>query len=106
LGWASLQTYLRPNETSLNVVLFVPLGLALGLLPGRRTANLLILAGLVSPFFVEAIQLVVQPLGRGCQTADIIDNLTGVVIGLLIGRSIGFVRARWVARTQHPPPVG
>jgi hypothetical protein len=86
VGWAPLATYLRPNETSLNVLLFVPLGLALGLMPVSRRARGLIVLGLLSPFAVEGIQLFVPMLGRGCQAADIVDNLTGVVIGMVVGR--------------------
>jgi hypothetical protein len=42
------------------------------------------------PFAIEGFQLVVTPLGRACQSADMVDNLTGLVLGLGAG---------WVAGT-------
>ena len=38
LGFAPLSSYLHSTEASLNVLLFVPLGLAVGLLPRGRPA--------------------------------------------------------------------
>ena len=35
------------------------------------------------PFLIEAVQLVATPLGRVCQSGDVVDNLTGLVIGLV-----------------------
>ena len=37
------------------------------------------------PASIELIQLLVPPLGRECQSADVIDNLTGLVVGLAAG---------------------
>jgi hypothetical protein len=84
----------RITSTSLNVLLFVPLGLAVGLLPRSRTANLITIAAVASPFVVEATQLLVTVLGRGCQTADIVDNLLGVAIGMAIGTGARLVLSR------------
>lgn len=70
------------NDTSLNVLLFVPLGLALPLTGGRRRVLMLLGAAVVFPIAIEVIQLVVTPLGRSCQGVDVVDNLTGLAIGL------------------------
>ena len=99
-GWAPLSTYLHVNETSMNVLLFVPLGVTLGMIPGRR--GLILVAGaLVLPAAVELTQMLLPILGRSCQTRDIVDNTTGLVIGLLIGWLAAAamrsrrLRARW-----------
>lgn len=68
-----------------NILMFIPLGLAIGVAPwSTRTAGLLG-AAIALPFLIEATQLVVSPLGRGCQSADVIDNLAGLVLGLAAG---------------------
>ena len=56
---------------------------------------------LALPFAIEATQLVVIPLGRACQGADVIDNLTGLVIGLMAGAVLG--RLRPESRRALPP---
>jgi glycopeptide antibiotics resistance protein len=90
IGWAPLSTYLRPSGAALNVVLFIPLGLALGMLPrARRWTTVAIAAGVLSPILVEGVQLLVPALGRGCEAADIVDNTTGILIGLVAGRLLG-----------------
>ena len=72
------------NDTSLNVALFVPLGSALGVLANRRAVLLIPLAAAL-PLVIEAIQLWAGGLGRGCQSADVADNLLGLGLGLSIG---------------------
>jgi hypothetical protein len=52
------------------------------------------IAAVASPFVVEATQLLVTVLGRGCQTADIVDNLLGVAIGMAIGTGARLVLSR------------
>ncbi|MEZ4597314.1 MAG: VanZ family protein [Chloroflexota bacterium] len=95
LGWAPLSMYLRPTGALLNVVLFVPLGVALGLLPrGKGWTRVAIVAGVASPFVVEGTQLLVRALGRGCEAADVVDNLTGVLLGILFGRLVAAFVAR------------
>jgi hypothetical protein len=84
-GPASIAELTRVNTTSLNVLLFVPLGVAVGLLPRSRTTTFVVVAAVSLTFVVEAIQLFVTVLGRGCQTADMVDNLMGLAIGIAIG---------------------
>lgn len=85
MGIAPLGELLHIGDTSLNVLLFIPLGLAVGLLPGSRRRNILVLVAVLSPVAIEAAQLLLPILGRGCQSADVFDNLTGLVLGSVIG---------------------
>jgi glycopeptide antibiotics resistance protein len=92
IGLAPWDELLAVSDTSLNVLLFVPLGLAIGLLPRSRGRTAIAIAAVALPFAIEAIQLLVPALDRICQSADIFDNLTGLAIGL-----IGGLAVRWVA---------
>lgn len=85
-GWAPPSTYLRLTEESMNVLLFVPLGMAVGLVGGRAGRRLAI-CGLALPFVIEATQALVPALGRSCEASDLVDNPTGFVIGLALGWS-------------------
>jgi hypothetical protein len=95
VGFAPLGTLLRVNSVSLNVLLFIPLGLAIGLLPRTRARSYLIVAGFALPVVVEGTQSLVTVLGRGCETADVFDNTMGLAIGLVMGVSVGAI-ARWL----------
>ena len=79
------------NYSTMNVCLLVPLGLAIGLLPRswRKGALLIVAAGMI--FWVEMIQAFAPALGRRCQSGDVVDNLTGLLIGLAIGSLVGFL---------------
>ena len=85
VGLASFPDLTTPNQRSLNVLLFVPLGLAIGMLSWGRASALVLVLAVSLPCVVEAIQLALPVLGRGCQTADMIDNLLGLAIGACIG---------------------
>ena len=91
IGLAPVDELLVISDTSLNVLLFVPLGLAIGLLPPSRRRTILAAAALVLPFVIEATQLLVPALDRICQSADVFDNLTGLAIGLVGGVVAGRV---------------
>jgi hypothetical protein len=86
------------NDRTLNVALFAPLGLVIGLLPfSWRTGFVLVLA-IALPFAVETVQLMALPLARGCQLVDVVDNLTGLSIGLVLGVALKQTRRipnRW-----------
>ena len=88
---APMAEILEFGDTGLNVVLFVPLGLALGLVPRSRTKTKLIIAAVALPFAIETLQLALTSLGRTCQSADVIDNLTGLVVGLVCGTVLGAI---------------
>ncbi|HEX5824550.1 MAG TPA: VanZ family protein [Candidatus Limnocylindrales bacterium] len=91
--WPSLGELVELGESSANVALFVPLGIAIAFLPRIHLATALG-AAIVSPFAIELVQLVAPSLHRACQTADVADNLTGLAIGLAAG-------AVWVAATRR-----
>jgi hypothetical protein len=85
IGIAPIGQLFRLGDTSLNVLLFMPLGLALGLVPRSRRRNVLAVAAISAPFVIEIAQLLLPILGRGCQSADVFDNLTGLVVGWIVG---------------------
>ncbi|WP_156752089.1 VanZ family protein [Mycobacterium sp. ACS1612] len=94
IGLAPLSHYLQFGETGLNVILFVPLGLAVGLL-GRSPATARVLVAVLAlPLAIEVIQSLAPMLGRGCQSRDVIDNLLGLGIGLALGVLLSVFRAR------------
>jgi hypothetical protein len=73
------------NDTSLNVILFIPFGLGLGLVSAPRLRASMLLVATALPFAIETIQLLAPVLARGCQSADVIDNLTGLFTGFVLG---------------------
>ncbi len=81
-----------------NILMFIPLGIATGLLPRTRRTAAVVAAAIALPFVVETIQLAVPWLDRQCESADVIDNLTGLAIGFAAGRA-----AAWVARRVARP---
>ena len=81
IGPAPIQDLLRPGDVTGNVLLFVPLGVCLGLLPRSRVRTVLVAAAVAFPFAIEGTQLVLVPLNRACESADVADNLTGLVLG-------------------------
>ncbi len=85
LGPGTLDELLSFGEATLNVLLFVPLGLCIGLHPvaGRRLVALA--GGAALPFVVELVQLELPELGRYCDGMDIADNLLGLVLGFAAG---------------------
>ncbi len=85
LGLASVGELLRFGDPTFNLLLFVPLGWAIGFIPASRWKFALILGAFALPFAIETIQLLATGLGRGCQSSDVADNLTGLIIGLVIG---------------------
>jgi hypothetical protein len=93
LGPAPLAEYLRPGEAGLNVILFVPLGLTIGLL-GRSPATARLLVGAAAlPPVIEGIQSLLPMFGRGCQSADVVDNLLGMTLGLAVGALLAVGRS-------------
>ncbi len=73
------------NDSLLNVVLFVPLGVVVGLAPRTTRKAAFILAAGLLPFVIESTQLLVPALARACESADVFDNLTGLALGLVTG---------------------
>ncbi len=85
IGIASIREVLDMGDPTFNILLYVPLGFAIGLFPSSRRKVALIVAAIALPFVIETIQLVAISLDRACQSADVSDNLTGLVVGLVLG---------------------
>ena len=81
-----------PNERLANVVLFVPLGLATWFAAPRWAW---IAAGAAAPFVLESVQGSAPDLGRACDASDVLANLFGFGLGLVLSSS---VRRDWVWR--------
>ena len=103
VGLASLEDILELGDTFLNILLFIPLGAALGLLPRSRRKAWLTLGGLALPFVIETTQLIATPLDRACQSADIVDNVSGLLIGLVIGSVAGLLLSRATPAPRNRP---
>ena len=94
IGPPPLPDILKISEVSLNVLLFVPLGCGLGLLPRSRRKVVLLVAAMVMPVAIELFQLALPALDRACQSADVSDNLTGLLVGLVLGTMAGWAANR------------
>jgi glycopeptide antibiotics resistance protein len=96
IGLAPLSELLRFGDTSGNVLMFIPLGVTIALVPRSRRKLALLIAAIALPFAIETAQLLLPVLDRACESADVVDNLTGLVVGLG-----GGVIAGWLARAAH-----
>jgi hypothetical protein len=92
IGPAPIHDLLHIDDTSLNIVMFIPLGIAIGLLGRSKRKAVLILAAIALPIAIETTQLLMPSIERGCQSADVFDNLTGLAAGLALGMA-----GRWLA---------
>lgn len=91
----------RDDDAAPNVALFVPLGIAIALLPGPRRARLFLFAAAL-PFAIEGLQLALSVLGRGCESADVVDNLTGLALGFGAATLVRGWGAPGVGGRTHP----
>ena len=73
------------DDVAINILMFMPFGFAVGTIPASWRKVAVILLAVALPFAIEGTQLLVVPLGRGCQAADVVDNLTGLLIGVVAG---------------------
>jgi glycopeptide antibiotics resistance protein len=97
MGPASLADILKFYDAGLNILLFIPFGATIALVPRSRRKAAIVLAAIAVPFAIEAIQLLVPALDRSCESADVVDNLTGLAIGL----GGGFVAGRLMAAVDR-----
>jgi hypothetical protein len=88
-----------------NVLLFIPLGWAIAFVPRSRRKALLVAGGLALPFAIEALQLLVPALGRGCESADVFDNMLGLVIGLGCGAATAWLFRDLAGRRGEAGPA-
>ena len=98
VGWQAL---VGDDQRLLNALLLVPAA-ALGVVVAARLrgrAGAPLLAGVVAlPLLFEAVQWAFPDLNRACDVTDLVDNLTGVAAGLLVGA--GVVALRWAVRRK------
>lgn len=88
------------DDVVINILMFMPFGFAVGSLPWSRRKIGVTIAAIALPFMIEGVQLAVLSLGRGCQSADVIDNLTGLVIGFFSGVPISW----WLGQPHRLRP--
>ena len=91
---------LQSGQRSLNTLLFVPAGALLVLAVARwRAAWVLAPIGLVLlgvySVAIELVQLEVARIDRACDVTDIVDNVTGAVIGFGIGVVLALLLRPW-----------
>jgi len=94
LGLPPLGAFRGLNDASLNVLLFVPLGVAIALLPRSPRTVAVAIVALLLPVVIETTQLVVPAISRGCESADVIDNLIGLVVGFVAGLALAALARR------------
>src|SRR4051794_20213608 len=93
------------GQQLLNAMLFVPAGMFLILTMARwRAARVLVPLGLVAlaaySLGIEETQLNVARIDRACDVTDIIDNVTGALIGVGIGLALLPLVRSWRARSR------
>ncbi len=74
----------RPTDISLNILLFIPLGLFLSWLRKPAVVVIGIALAALLPFAIEFAQLRFIP-NRSCSFYDVATNLSGLVIGVVLG---------------------
>jgi glycopeptide antibiotics resistance protein len=100
LRLAPLRELLRLSDSGGNILMFIPLGATIGLVPRSRRKAAIVIVAIALPFGIETIQLLAPALDRACESADVIDNLTGLVIGLA-GGVVAWRLAGAVDRRPH-----
>ena len=93
----------QSGQRLLNTVLFVPSGALLVVCAARfRAAWVAVPIGLFALAIysgaIEATQLALARLDRACDITDLIDNVTGAAIGVLVGIVLALVLRPWRER--------
>ncbi|WP_193604914.1 VanZ family protein [Nocardioides dongkuii] len=92
------------GQRLLNTVAFVPSGALLVLLASRWRAAVVILVpiglALLAAYSaaIERTQLELARIDRACDVTDVVDNVTGAVLGVLLGGVLALVLRPWRAR--------
>ena len=92
------------GQRLLNTVLFVPSGALLVLAAARwRSAWRLVPLGLVAlaaySAGIEKTQLELARIDRACDVTDVVDNVTGALLGVVIGVVLALALRPWRHRT-------
>ncbi len=98
------------GQRMLNALVFVPAGALLVLVAARwRSAWLTVPLGLALlaaySLLIEYTQLAAARIDRACDVTDIIDNVTGAVIGVLIGIALLPLVRPWRFRAPMSTPA-
>ena len=101
---APLGDYLGAGDEGGNVLLFVPLGATIALMPRSRRRTAALLGAILLPFAIETTQLLMPVLDRACDSAGIVDNLAGLVLGVAFGAGAGWLAS--ARRRGDRPPDG
>lgn len=93
------------GQRTLNTALFVPAGALLVLAVGRWAVGWVLaplgLAGLAAySVLIEKVQLELARIDRACDVTDIVDNVTGAVLGFAIGVGLVIVFQPWRHRRK------
>jgi hypothetical protein len=99
MGLPSLDDLLRPGDVIGNIVAFIPLGFAIARVPRSPRKAAVLVAAAALPFAIELTQLIMTPLHRACESADVVDNLTGLVLGFAAGAVVA-----WLVPRVRPAP--
>ena len=88
------------GQQVLNTLLFVPAGVFLVLVLARWRAGWVLVPlglGLLAAYSltIEVVQLQVARIDRACDVTDIIDNVTGAAVGVLVGIALLPVVRPW-----------
>ena len=96
MGLASLDELRTRGDALGNILMFIPLGVTIALVPRSRRKAALVAFAIALPFAIETTQMLLPVLDRACESADVADNLTGLVLGLAGGSVAG-----WLASTVY-----
>jgi hypothetical protein len=93
------------GQQVLNTLLFVPAGIFLVVAFGRwRAARVLVPVGLLAlaaySLGIEETQLHVARLDRACDVTDILDNVSGALLGVAVGVAVLPLTRPWRARRR------
>jgi len=96
------------GQRLLNTLVFVPPAALLVLAAARwRSAWVLVPVGFVLlaaySVGIEATQLVLARLDRACDVTDVVDNVTGAAVGVLLGLVLAVLFRPWRQRHRRGP---
>ena len=89
------------DQRLLNTLLFVPSGILLVVAAMRRPALAILLVPLGLGFLavysgaIELVQFELARIDRACDLTDFVDNVTGALLGALIGLALALVLRPW-----------
>jgi len=95
------------TQRMLNTLVFVPAGallvLALARWPRYAVVGVPVGLALLAAYSVgiEATQLALARIDRACDVTDVIDNVTGAVVGVALGVLLALVLRPWRAPSRH-----